>query len=442
MTTQVQALGIPRDDLAAAGLGIEPVPGRHRVLGFLDYFVLWADLGVGLLVLLAGTLLVPGLGFWPALAAIVLGTLLGNLLLGLAGVIGSDHGVPSMVSLRPSFGLLGSYLPSLVNVVQLIGWGAFEVIFMSQASARLAAPVLGSGSYPVWAILWSAAVVLMGLGGPLVVVRQWLEKAGIWIVLATAAWMVVYIVTHFDLAAALARPGDGSLTFAQAIDLVVVMPVSWLPLVADYNRFARDTRSAFWGTVIGYGVANISFYALGVLFILVLPGSDLIGSILSVAFGAAGLALLLGDETDNAFADVYSAAISLKNVRPDLSTRGLVVGIGGIVLAIALAVDLAQYQNFLYLVGSLFTPLFGVLIGDYFLLRRRVCGTDDFYPAGRPESGTRGINVVALLAWGAGIASYLLVIDLVPWLGGTLPSLAVSLVAYLGLTRLRRIAVH
>ncbi len=412
------------------------------MLGFLDYFVLWADLGVGLLVLLAGTLLVPGLGFWPAMAAIVLGTITGNLLLGLAGVVGSNHGVPSMVSLRPSFGLRGSYLPSLVNVVQLVGFGAFEVIIMAQASSRLATPVLGPGSYPAWAVIWSAVVVLMGLSGPLVVVRQWLEKAGIWIVLASAAWMVVYIVTHFDLGPALARPGDGSLTFAQAIDLVVVMPVSWLPLVADYNRFARGTRSAFWGTVLGYGVANISFYGLGVLLVLVLPAGDLIGSILSIAFGAAGLALLLGDEADNAFADVYSAAISVKNVRPGWSTRGLVAGVGAIVLAIALAVDLTQYQNFLFLVGSLFTPLFGVLFADYFVLRRRTCRTTEFYPTRHAGTRANGVNLVALLAWGAGIASYLLVINLAPWLGGTLPSLTASLLVYVGLARLRGVSTR
>ncbi len=214
------------------------------------------------------------------------------------------------------------------------------------------------------------------------------------------------------------------------------MPVSWLPLVADYSRFGRSTRSAFWGTVTGYAVANISFYALGVLLVLVLPAGDLIASILSVAFGAAGLALLLGDEADNAFADIYSAAISVKNIRPGWSTRGLVVGVGVVVLAIALAVDLTQYQNFLFLVGSLFTPLFGVLFGDYFLLRRRTYRAAEFYPVGQSGTLAGGVRLVALLAWGAGIASYLLVINVAPWLGGTLPSLAASLLAYVGLTRL------
>jgi len=216
------------------------------------------------------------------------------------------------------------------------------------------------------------------------------------------------------------------------------MPISWLPLVADYNRFARDTRSAFWGTVAGFAVANIGFYALGVLLILVLPGGDLIGSILSIAFGAAGLALLLGDEADNAFADIYSAAISVRNVRPGWSTRWLVVGVGAIVLGIALAVDLTQYQNFLFLVGSLFTPLFGVLFADYFLLRRRVYTMAELYPMSSGVARPMGINPVALIAWAAGIGSYLLVINSAPWLGGTLPSLGTSLVVYVALTKRRR----
>jgi putative hydroxymethylpyrimidine transporter CytX len=380
-------------------------------------------------------LLVPGLGFWTALAVIVVGTLVGNLLLGLAGMVGSDYGVPSMVTLRPSFGLRGSYLPSLVNAVQLVGWAAFEVIIMAHASERIAAPFLGAGSYPLWAVVWSAVVVLMALGGPLVVVRQWLEKAGIWIVLATIAWIVFYVVTHFDVTAAVARPGDGSLTFAQGVDLVVAMPVSWLAVVADYNRFARDSRSAFWGTFLGFGVANVGCYALGALLILVLPTSDLVGAILSVTFGAAGLLLLLGDETDNAFADIYSTAISIKNIRPTWSTRKLVAGVGLVTLGIALTVDLAQYQTFLYLVGSLFTPLFGVLFADYFLLRRRRYDVAELYDPGA-GGHTRGISPIALLAWAAGVATYFAVINGAPWLGGTLPSLAASLVAYLLLRRI------
>jgi nucleobase:cation symporter-1, NCS1 family len=430
----IQPLGVPRSDLGAATIGIEPVPERFRVLGFVDYFVLWADLGVGLLVLAAGSYLVPGLGLPEAIAVIVLGTIVGNLMLGLAGVIGSEHSIPSMVSLRPSFGRRGSYLPSLVNVVQLVGWGAFEIVIMAQASSRLSGPILGIASYPIWAVGWGAIVVLLGLGGPLVVVRQWLEKAGIWLVLLTVSWMAVYALSHADLGSMWSRPGDGSLGFAQAIDLVVAMPISWLPIVADFNRFAKDSRSSFAGTVAGFAVANILCYTLGALLILVLPSTDIIGSIMTVAFGAAGLALLLGDETDNAFADVYSSAISIKNVVPGLPTRALVAAIGGTCLAIALTVDLASFQGFLYLVGSLFTPLFGVLFADYFVMRRRHYTDEELYPADGRGRMRWGVNPVALLAWAAGVGAYLGETTYFGWLGGTLPSLAASMAAYLVLS--------
>jgi NCS1 family nucleobase:cation symporter-1 len=101
-------------------------------------------------------------------------------------------------------------------------------------------------------------------------------------------------------------------------------------------------------------------------------------------------------------------------------------------------VDLTQYQNFLFLVGSLFTPLFGVLFADYFLLRRRVYARAELYPTSPGAARQMGINPVALIAWAAGIASYLLVINVAPWLGGTLPSLGASLVVYVALTKLRR----
>ena len=104
--------------------GIEPVPESHRILGFPDYLALWSSLGVGLLVLLAGTLLVPGLGLGQALLAILIGSVIGSLLLAVAGVVGSDQAIPTMVMLRPVLGIRGSYIPSVLNVIQLIGWGA------------------------------------------------------------------------------------------------------------------------------------------------------------------------------------------------------------------------------------------------------------------------------------------------------------------------------
>src|ERR1051325_6424885 len=98
--------------------GIEPVPERLRVLGFLDSLLLWGNLSVSLLVIVIGALLVPALSLRDALLAIVVGAIAGNVLLGLAAMIGADGRVPGMVLLRAPLGKQGSYGPTALNVAE------------------------------------------------------------------------------------------------------------------------------------------------------------------------------------------------------------------------------------------------------------------------------------------------------------------------------------
>ena len=108
--------------------GIEPVPDRLRVLGGVDTFLLWFNLSVSLLVIVAGTLLVPALSLRDALLAILVAAIAGNTMLGLAGLIGADARVPAMVLLRAPLGQRGSYVPTALNVAQCLGWSVFELI--------------------------------------------------------------------------------------------------------------------------------------------------------------------------------------------------------------------------------------------------------------------------------------------------------------------------
>ncbi len=429
--------------------GIEPVPQTHRVLGALDYFILWGDLGIGLLVLLAGSFLVPGLGLGDALRAIVVGSALGCLLLALIGVIGSDNAAPTMVLLRPVLGVRGSYLPTAFNVLQLIGWTIFEFVVMGFAANAISQTLFGASNYALWAGVFAAIVILMGVGGPIGVVRQWLEKFAVWIVLITTGWLTFHLLTTDNLATLLSKPGDGSLSFWVAVDIVIAMPISWLPLVADYNRFARQPSRAFWGTFIGYLVTNIWFYALGALVLLAAGVTqEPKGFVSAIALTAGWLALLilLVDETDNAWADLYSAAISMQNVFPKIKQRWLILGLGVLAYLIAVALDVTQYENFLFLIGSFFVPLFGILVADYFLLRRRKYQVDEFYRAQGAYWYRGGVNVWGVIAWVAGIVVYhitnpttlgaffadwpKLVPDALTAFGGSLPSFIAAFIVY------------
>lgn len=425
--------------------GIEPVPEKHRVLGFFDYFALWSSLGVGLLVLLAGTLLVPELCLGQALVAILIGTALGVLLLALAGVVGSDNAVPTMVLLRPVLGLHGSYLPTLLNLIQLIGWGSFEIIIMAQAANSITQSLFGFSNYLLWLFLFAAFSTLLAIGGPLVVVRQWLEKFAVWLVYAITIWLTWYLFSHYDIGSLLRAPGTGGLPFWLAVDLVVAMPISWIPLVADYNRFAKKTKEAFWGTYLGYFLANLWFYTLGALFVLALKTEDLIPAIMAVTGGWVALVLILVDETDNAFADIYSAAVSSQNALPKIRQWILAATIGVICFLLAATVPIAQYEEFLLLIGSVFVPLFGLLAADYFALKRRTYQTTELYR--EPPARARywywlGVNPIALGVWVIGIFVYHYIARNVPHLGASIPSFIITFVIYLILATLERVVVR
>ncbi|MFP5298958.1 MAG: purine-cytosine permease family protein [Actinomycetota bacterium] len=244
--------------------GIEPVPAEHRRLTGTDLAVLWGDLGIGVLVLVVGALLVPGLGFASAMLAVVIGSVIGVALLALGSAAGAHHGVPTMVLFRPALGVRGSWFPTILNVVQLVGWTAVELWAMSYIADIVSTEAFGFSARWLW--LGLAAIVCTGLAlwGPVGVTRVWMERFGAWVVVGISLVVTILLLTVDGIGDALSAPGVGGWpTFGVAIDLVIAMPISWLPLVADYSRFAIGRKQAFVGTFVGYLIANIWLYALG-----------------------------------------------------------------------------------------------------------------------------------------------------------------------------------
>jgi nucleobase:cation symporter-1, NCS1 family len=410
--------------------GIKPVPDNHRQLRGLDYFILWSSLGVGLLVLSAGSLL-SAASFTDAVLAIVVGSTAGSILLALAGKIGSDHGIPSLVTMRSSFGTLGSYLPAMLNVMQLVGWTTFEIMIMARAAEMLAGSMV---PYYAWAAIFGALVALLGIAGPLNVARQWLGKFAVWIAYGTSAIIIINLLSSANILELVSSQGSG-MSFFSALDLVIAMPVSWMPLVADYNRFARKSKSALWGTFIGFTMTNILFYFAGVI----LGTSDVIQIIVAIQamfFGFLML-LLIVDEADNAFADVYSAAVSTQNIFSHISQKHLIGGLTALSAILAMVMTIQHYEAFLLLIGAIFVPLFGVVLTDYYVVKKRKYTEQILY-------GQRGIEIPAIIAWALGaMINYMLsplspiYMPQLPAIGATIPSLAAASLIYLAIMRLQ-----
>ena len=415
--------------------GIRPVPDRLRTLGGLENGMLWSSLGLSLLVLVAGAFLVPALSLPKALLAILVGGIFGNALLGFAAALGAEAGVPAMVLLRAPLGRAGSYLPTGLNVLQNLGWTIFEVLVIATAARALV-----HGPLWAWKLAAAAAATILALVGPIGFVREWVKRVALWVVLASLAYLTWWALHDVHLGALWSQPGQGGLSFWQGVDLMVAMPVSWLPLAADYTRFSKDGRGAFWGAAVGYFLPNVWLYALGAILLLSRGLADAPSVIDAIATGGIGAALALValgvDETKEPFANVYSAAVSLQNVLPGVPQRVLILAVAAAATAGTFVVNLVHYQDFLYLLGSFFVPLFGVLLAQWLVGHRDAFAAPEIRPA-------------QIVAWLAGFCLYQWLAPVGPqrWVhlvdhthpgqgavGGSLPSFGLAFVLSVALT--------
>lgn len=377
----------------------EPPP---RVLGWLDQIALWFNLGVSLLGPVGAVYVlqpdgVHAMSFVAALAAIVVGTVVGTAMLAAAAVPGAETGAPAMVLLRGLFGLRLSYLPTLINVVQLVGWAVFEIVVISQGAQQL----FGWDAH-LWPYVVVAGVLTTVMSiYPLSVVR----------VLRRYALVVVAVATAYLLVQLLRNPLP-SLThgtwngFWTGADYTVAVAVSFAPLASDYTRHARSGRSAFGAAMIGYSVAQIACYVLGLVALLTVVQAsdanmqhDMFARFIAVPVGWLAFGALVARELDQSFADSYSTVVSLQNVVPRADRRLLAVLVGTVATVLALVFGIGDYPNFLLLLGSVFVPLTAVLLVDYFFGRRRAWNVGEDAP----------VRAWMIGPWLLGVAAYQLV---------------------------------
>ena len=372
------------------------------MLGLLDTTLLWGNLSISLLVIVAAAGLVPALSLKQALLAILIGAFAGNLVLGLAALIGADARVPGMVLLRAPLGRRGSYAPTVLNVAQNLGWSTFELIIISTAAAALSNRVFHFEARWLWALLFGAVSLVLGLLGPIGFVRRYVRKFAVWAVAGSIVYLTWWALDKAHLHHLWQSHGTGGLSLGQGIDLVIASIVSWTPLAADYTRFCRSRSRAFWGAGIGYLLPTFWCFGLGTVLVLErnltdpaqIPSAVASGSVLAVV----ALLALTVDESDEAFADVYSTAVSIQNVLPWASQRVLIALVAAAATGGAIAIDLGNYLTFLYLLGSVFVPLFGVLLADWVLAAARYSDRDFF-------SGP-AVRVEQLAAWVVGFGLY------------------------------------
>lgn len=410
---------------AATNTALSPVPSSERVFNWHNHASLWFSLGVGLLVMQVGAYLVPAVGSRDAAIAIVLGSLIGAGLLAWTARLGCQTGLSSAALMHATYGSAFARLPVLLNMAQLIGWTTFELVIMRDGTAAIGKQSFGLGLEGVegrvlTTLLWGGVLVLL-LSKPMTqLVRKVVGRVALPLVIASLLWLTWQFggqVQAQGLAAFWARPGDGSMGMLSAMDLVIAMPVSWLPLVADYARYGKSGKSALSGTWLGYALANIWCYALGVMVVTVAaPGTDLVSALLLAQGGLLALSLILVDEVDNAYGDVYSGAVSGHSIKPGWSVREWGLGLAVLCTGLALVLPMHSLEPFLLMLSSVFVPLYGVILGRLATSTGAVAGN------------SRQVDWAAALLWLGGIGGYHALAQWAPQWGAALPTLAATFV--------------
>ena len=410
---------------STANDALTPVPAHARVFALRDHAALWFSLGVGLLVIQVGSYLVPALGMREALLAIVLGTLVGAGLLAWVAKIGCETGLGSAALMHHVYGRQFAKLPIVLNVIQLVGWGTFELVVMRDATLALSGHADTDSLWRVGTtLLWGGLVALMVCGSMTRVVRQLISRIALPLVVLSLLWLTWHFAQRagaMGWSTLWQRAGAGGMHWSAAMDLVMAMPISWLPLVADYARHGRSGQSTLRGTWLGYGVANLWCYGLGVLVALTLPAQDLLTALLLAQGGLIALSLILLDEVDNAYGDTYSASLALHSLRARWSVRGWGLAVIALCTALALLLPMHSIEPFLLLLSSVFVPLFGVILG-------RLAGVPAAVRAAQaPQwlAHAGSVHRSAVVLWVAGIALYHSMGWLLPGWGAALPTLVV-----------------
>lgn len=369
------------------------------------FFALWFGAAVSMAEIFTGGLLAP-LGFKFGLLSIFAGHLIGCIILILGGIIGTEKRIPSIKSTRISFGSYGSYLFSIFNVLQLIGWTTVMIISGARSLNFITSTVWGFDH---------TAILTVVIGG-LICLWIFLGKTGFNKIntIAAALLVVLTVILSFVIfndSKLLTAPMTSDLSFGAAMELNIIMPLSWLPLIADYTRFAKSKKGSVLGSFTGYFIGSCWMYSIGLATAIITGNADPSSIMLASNLGFLAAGIILLSTVTTTFLDAYSAGVTFLNVFPKLNEKTVAVIMAIIGTVLALIVPMEQYENFLYAIGSVFAPLFAILLTDYFILKER----------DQTAENNLLINWSTAILWLIGIFLYYRLINIDLILGTTVP---------------------
>ncbi len=372
--------------------------------GVFSNSLIWFGAAVSIAEILTGTFFAP-LGFFKGSLAIVIGHLIGCALLFFAGYIGSLSKKSAMESTQMSFGILGGKFFALLNVIQLVGWTGIMIY-----DSTLSLNGIFSTQKWIWSIITGLLIILWIVAG----IKN-IGKLSLATMIALFALTIVMCkVIFFSEGSNFSAEALEVLSFGQAIELAVAMPLSWLPLISDYTKEAEKPFAATFASSATYCVVSCWMYIIGMGAAILTNESDIAQIMLKAGLGNAALVVIILSTVTTTFLDAWSASISFRTIWAKASEKwtAVIVTVIGAVCAILFPMD--NITNFLYFIGSVFAPMIAILLADYFVLKT------DF--------SSKKVKISRLAVWLAGFIAYRLLMNTDFITGCTIPDMIFTFV--------------
>ncbi len=381
---------------------------EKKISGF-SLFTLWFGAAVSLAEIMTGGLIAP-LGIKNGITVIVIGHMIGCIILALVGTIGFREKKPSLMASRISLGKHGSYIISIFNIIQLIGWTAIMLIQCARSIQPIVGGFVGDNSFSLLVILAGILVALWALNAD----KGISTFNNIAVILLAA---LSFLMLTFALRGGQAQSITEMISFGTALELSIVMPLSWVPLISDYTMSGKSEKGSILGSFLGYFIGSTLMYIIGLVTAVYSGTSDIIGMLFKFNMGFAALFIVIFATVTTTFMDVYSAVLTTLNLSQVISSKKLIIAFTALGTLLAIYFPMEHYENFLYMIGSFFAPAFSIIIIDYFI-----------YKKDRSKSKFNIPGIVSILF---GTASYYIVSGYDLILGSSIPTILTTATFYI-----------
>ncbi len=412
---------------------LAPIPLERRTWGMYSYASLWVAMSVCIpTYMLASGLIAGGMNWWQAVGTILLGNLIVLAPMLLNAHAGTKYGIPFPVFVRASYGVRGANLPAVLRALVACGWFGIQTWIGGQAIHSMLVIVWPAASGPssVWICFGAFWLLNMFVVWKGIETIRFLEGIGAPFMLGVGLLLLFWITNKAGgFGPVLSSPGKFKSTaefvrfFIPSLTAMVGFWATVALNIPDFTRYAKSQRDQAIGQALGLPTAMTLYAFIGVAVTsasAVLFGDPiwdpvvLIGRFHQPTIALIALvAILLATLNTNVAANVVSPSNDFSNLNPRLisfRTGGMITGVVGVLMMPwKLMSDFSAYI-FGWLVGysGLLGPVAGIMIADYFIVRRRNLNVADLYRRGGEYEYDGGWNWKAIVSFAIGVAAALL----------------------------------